>query len=172
MPVGGGLALIEALRARAIRKGVSYFYETTAISLERDDGRVEAGSDWGGAEGTAISFKPCPRAGIMVGRTSEIDSPGRRKAAWILLAVDPGCAYLISAQQRSAAVLGLFKPVEQAPGIGACQGSEAVRLILLDGIPRERPLGAKVFRFPLHFTVPPTAVEFADITSARSATTR
>ena len=39
MPVGGGLALIEALRAHAIRKGVSCFYETTAISLERDDGR-------------------------------------------------------------------------------------------------------------------------------------
>jgi tricarballylate dehydrogenase len=39
MPVGGGLALIEALQAHAIRKGVSYFYQTTAISLERDDGR-------------------------------------------------------------------------------------------------------------------------------------
>ena len=39
MPVGGGLALIEALRAHAIWKGVSYLYETTAISLDRDDGR-------------------------------------------------------------------------------------------------------------------------------------
>jgi tricarballylate dehydrogenase len=39
MPVGGGLALIEALRAHANRKGISYLYETTAISLERDDGR-------------------------------------------------------------------------------------------------------------------------------------
>jgi hypothetical protein len=48
-----------------------------------------------------------------------IESTRRRQAAWILLAVDPGCAYRISAQQRSAAVLGLFKPVEQAAGTEA-----------------------------------------------------
>lgn len=38
MPVGGGLALIEALRDEAIRTGVSIRYETTAQSLQRDDG--------------------------------------------------------------------------------------------------------------------------------------
>ena len=38
MPVGGGLALIEALMAHAIKGGVRILYETTATRLERDDG--------------------------------------------------------------------------------------------------------------------------------------
>ncbi len=33
LPIGGGLALIEALAAAAEKKGVRFFYETTAISL-------------------------------------------------------------------------------------------------------------------------------------------
>ncbi len=37
MPVGGGLALIEALRAHALKAGVEIFYETTAKSLSRAD---------------------------------------------------------------------------------------------------------------------------------------
>ena len=43
LPVGGGLALVEALAAQAERLGVEFFYETTADSLEQDeDGRVIA----------------------------------------------------------------------------------------------------------------------------------
>jgi tricarballylate dehydrogenase len=43
LPVGGGLALVEALAAEAERLGVTIRYETTAESLERDvDGRVVA----------------------------------------------------------------------------------------------------------------------------------
>ncbi|AEA62746.1 FAD-dependent tricarballylate dehydrogenase TcuA [Burkholderia gladioli] len=38
MPVGGGLALIEALRAHALRSGVEIFYETSARSLSRERG--------------------------------------------------------------------------------------------------------------------------------------
>ena len=37
MPVGGGLALIEALRAQALRGGVRILYETTATQLMRED---------------------------------------------------------------------------------------------------------------------------------------
>lgn len=36
MPVGGGLALIEALRAKAIAAGVVIHYRTTAVGLERN----------------------------------------------------------------------------------------------------------------------------------------
>ncbi len=36
MPVGGGLALIEALRAKALAAGVTIHYQTTAVGLERD----------------------------------------------------------------------------------------------------------------------------------------
>jgi tricarballylate dehydrogenase len=35
MPVGGGLALIEALRSRALAEGVAIHYRTTAVGLER-----------------------------------------------------------------------------------------------------------------------------------------
>jgi tricarballylate dehydrogenase len=43
LPVGGGLALVEALAAQAERLGVEFFYENTADGLERDgDGRVIA----------------------------------------------------------------------------------------------------------------------------------
>jgi len=37
MPVGGGLALIEALRGHAMSEGVVFLYETTAQQLERRD---------------------------------------------------------------------------------------------------------------------------------------
>jgi tricarballylate dehydrogenase len=41
LPVGGGLALVEALAAQSERLGVRFFYETTAQRLELDeDGRV------------------------------------------------------------------------------------------------------------------------------------
>ena len=41
LPVGGGLALVEALAARAEALGVTFLYETTAQSLTQDeDGRV------------------------------------------------------------------------------------------------------------------------------------
>lgn len=36
LPVGGGLALVEALAARAERLGVAFFYETAAIGLVRE----------------------------------------------------------------------------------------------------------------------------------------
>lgn len=36
MPVGGGLALIEALRSRALTAGVAIHYQTTAIGLDRN----------------------------------------------------------------------------------------------------------------------------------------
>lgn len=38
MPVGGGLAMIEALREHALKAGVEIRYETTAQSMHRDDG--------------------------------------------------------------------------------------------------------------------------------------
>jgi tricarballylate dehydrogenase len=37
LPVGGGLALVEALAARAEALGVQFFYETTAVRLALDD---------------------------------------------------------------------------------------------------------------------------------------
>ncbi len=37
LPVGGGLALVEALAARAEALGVAFHYETTAVSLVQDD---------------------------------------------------------------------------------------------------------------------------------------
>jgi tricarballylate dehydrogenase len=41
LPVGGGLALVEALAARAEGLGVEFFYETTAVALvQAPDGRV------------------------------------------------------------------------------------------------------------------------------------
>jgi tricarballylate dehydrogenase len=38
MPVGGGLAMIEALRGHALKQGVTFMYETTALQFTRDDG--------------------------------------------------------------------------------------------------------------------------------------
>lgn len=41
LPVGGGLALVEGLAARAEQLGVTFFYETTGTGLQRDeDGQV------------------------------------------------------------------------------------------------------------------------------------
>ena len=43
LPVGGGLAMIEALGAKAEDNGASFFYETTARSLIQDDGGAVVG---------------------------------------------------------------------------------------------------------------------------------
>ena len=43
MPVGGGLAMVEALATEAVRSGVSFFYETTARSLLQDDNGAVTG---------------------------------------------------------------------------------------------------------------------------------
>jgi tricarballylate dehydrogenase len=43
LPVGGGQALVDALAARAETLGVRFFYETTALSLEQDDGGAVTG---------------------------------------------------------------------------------------------------------------------------------
>jgi len=51
MPVGGGLALIEALRDEAVRNGVAIRYETTALGLQRDDGTGHALVDTFGLDG-------------------------------------------------------------------------------------------------------------------------
>ncbi|VTU34448.1 Fumarate reductase flavoprotein subunit precursor [Variovorax sp. PBS-H4] len=51
MPVGGGLALIEALRDEAVRTGVEIRYETTAQALLRDDGQGQVVVDTYGSDG-------------------------------------------------------------------------------------------------------------------------
>lgn len=43
MPVGGGLAMIEALRDHAVKQGVIFMYETTALQFTRDDGSGRLG---------------------------------------------------------------------------------------------------------------------------------
>ncbi|MBI4291007.1 MAG: FAD-dependent oxidoreductase [Betaproteobacteria bacterium] len=53
LPIGGGLAIIEALAARAESLGVTFFYETTASRLRRGtDGRVVGLSATGRQTGT------------------------------------------------------------------------------------------------------------------------
>lgn len=43
MPIGGGLAMVEALATEAAQRGVSFFYETTARSLLQDENGVVTG---------------------------------------------------------------------------------------------------------------------------------
>jgi tricarballylate dehydrogenase len=43
LPVGGGLALLEALAAQVDRHGGTFFYETTARALSQDDGGAVVG---------------------------------------------------------------------------------------------------------------------------------
>ena len=43
LPIGGGLALVEALVAAAEKLGVTFFYETTAVSLLQDDAGAVTG---------------------------------------------------------------------------------------------------------------------------------
>jgi tricarballylate dehydrogenase len=37
LPIGGSLAIVEGLTARAEQRGVSFFYETTATRLDVDE---------------------------------------------------------------------------------------------------------------------------------------
>lgn len=62
MPVGGGLAMIEALRDHALAKGVSFLYETTALEFSRDDGSGRLGIKAANREGRMLNL----RAGAVV----------------------------------------------------------------------------------------------------------
>ena len=55
MPVGGGLALIEALRSHALKSGAEILYETTAIKLSRVDGSYELQAN--GRDGHVVSLR-------------------------------------------------------------------------------------------------------------------
>src|SRR6266850_3218220 len=63
----------------------------------------------------------------------------------------------------ATALPGFFKPVEQAAGVGSCEGFQPVVLTLLDGITGDGTLGTKEFCFLLHLAVPHVLVEFADV---------
>src|SRR5437879_1241726 len=61
----------------------------------------------------------------------------------------------------AAALLGLLKTIEQAPGAGAGEGLQPVRLAFLDGVACDRSFGAKKLGLLLHFVVPHVWVELA-----------
>jgi tricarballylate dehydrogenase len=57
LPIGGGLALVEALAAAAEKLGVKIFYETTAVSLIQDENLAVTGLNARGKSGEPIVFK-------------------------------------------------------------------------------------------------------------------
>jgi tricarballylate dehydrogenase len=57
MPVGGGLAMIEALRAHAVERGVSFLYETTATHLTRNQGDGNLGITATSKEGQVLTLQ-------------------------------------------------------------------------------------------------------------------
>ena len=57
LPIGGGLALVEALAAAAEKLGVKIFYETTAVSLIQDEALTITGLKARGKNGEPIVFK-------------------------------------------------------------------------------------------------------------------
>jgi tricarballylate dehydrogenase len=57
LPIGGGLALVEALAAAAEKLGVKIFYETTAVSLMQDENLTITGINTRGKNGEPIKFK-------------------------------------------------------------------------------------------------------------------
>src|SRR5215468_6776341 len=63
----------------------------------------------------------------------------------------------------AAALPSLIKPIEQAPGIGAREGLQPMRLILLDAVACDRTVGAKDCGLSLHLVVPHVGIEFADV---------
>ncbi|MBM3344776.1 MAG: FAD-dependent oxidoreductase [Betaproteobacteria bacterium] len=57
LPIGGGLALVEALAAAAEQLGVKFFYETTAVSLTQDHDLTVTGLNARGKMGEPLRFK-------------------------------------------------------------------------------------------------------------------
>lgn len=57
LPIGGGLALLEALAARAERLGAKFFYRTTAHALLRDETGALAGISAHGANHHPMEFR-------------------------------------------------------------------------------------------------------------------
>src|SRR5262249_30250383 len=55
MPVGGGLALIEGLRARALKEGVQILYETTATQLSKEAHGYELRANGRGGDLVSLS---------------------------------------------------------------------------------------------------------------------
>ena len=57
LPIGGGLALVEALGTAAEKLGVKFFYETTAVSLMQDESLAITGLNARGKSGEPLKFK-------------------------------------------------------------------------------------------------------------------
>ena len=57
LPIGGGLALVEALAAEAERRGVTFVYETAAADLIRDEAGRIAGVRATGPEAKSVAFR-------------------------------------------------------------------------------------------------------------------
>ncbi len=57
LPIGGGLALVEALAAAAEKLGVTFFYETTAVSLMQDEDLAITGLNARSKMGEPRQFK-------------------------------------------------------------------------------------------------------------------
>ena len=57
LPIGGGLALVEALGAAAEKLGVKFFYETTAVSLTQNENLTITGLNARGKSGEPLHFK-------------------------------------------------------------------------------------------------------------------
>lgn len=56
-PVGGGLAMIEALATWAEQNGVDFFYQTTALELQQDGNGAVCGLKASGPDGGTVLFK-------------------------------------------------------------------------------------------------------------------
>ena len=57
LPIGGGLALVEALATAAEKLGVTFFYETTAVSLTQAEDLTITGLNARGKKGEPLQFK-------------------------------------------------------------------------------------------------------------------
>ncbi|MGH8784818.1 MAG: FAD-dependent oxidoreductase [Cupriavidus necator] len=152
MPVGGGLAMIEALHARAGDLGVKFYYETTATSLSRRDANGQLRLGLVGADGNAFE---------LLGRSVVIASGGFEGNPEMLTQyMGPAARYI-----RPVARGGYYNKgegIRMALNLGAAPAGDFSSFHAEPLDPRSAQVEALVMNFPYGILVNKLGQRFSD----------
>ncbi|CAN7761729.1 FAD-dependent oxidoreductase [Cupriavidus necator] len=152
MPVGGGLAMIEALHARAGDLGVKFYYETTATSLSRRDANGQLRLGLVGADGNAFE---------LLGRSVVIASGGFEGNPEMLTQyIGPAARYI-----RPVARGGYYNKgegIRMALSLGAAPAGDFSSFHAEPLDPRSAQVEALVMNFPYGILVNKLGQRFTD----------
>ena len=152
LPVGGGLALLEALAARAAALGGRFFYQTTARALVQDESGAVIGVSAVGAEHRPIAFRA---KGVVL-------ATGGFEGNWEMLAQYMGAHAVHLRPVARGGYYNKGEGIRMALAIGAAPGGDYASFHAEPVDPRSGVAEASVFIFPYGVLVNRRGERFTD----------